>query len=151
MTTTIETTRPNLDGETANEPRRMAVWLIALIVVFPIVGAWFTLSKGYSRRSRILAFAWLFIFALASGKKSSREQSTSADEYVNASGQSYSGSPSKQLTLEEYAVLARGAGTKGCDELADGMERDARYGGGPTRTANFIALGQREQRNCFGQ
>lgn len=43
------------------EPRSVGFWLGIGIIFLPIVFAWFTLRKGHSALSRVIAFGWLAV------------------------------------------------------------------------------------------
>lgn len=43
--------------------KKLPVWLIIGIVLFPIIFAWFTL-KGYSKKAQIISFAWAVVSLL---------------------------------------------------------------------------------------
>ena len=59
-------------GETVGEPdtsdpknRRVSIRLAVGTVLLPFIFSWFTLRKGHSTSSRIVAFGWLAVVAVA--------------------------------------------------------------------------------------
>lgn len=58
--------------------RKVSTRLIAGIVVFPMLFSWFTLGKGYSKKARLLSFAWLFITLIAAFSGESNKQPVAA-------------------------------------------------------------------------
>src|SRR5699024_104997 len=65
----IETRYPNPAPQqvaAAVPPRRSLEFFLGMAILFlPIIFAWFTLRKGYSKRVRWLSFMWLLIFLWA--------------------------------------------------------------------------------------
>jgi hypothetical protein len=56
-----------LSGDSAaGEPRRLSAWLLAGILLFPVVFTWFLLRRGYSGTLRLGGFLYL-AFTLALG------------------------------------------------------------------------------------
>ncbi|ULF83361.1 hypothetical protein [Vibrio alginolyticus] len=47
--------------------RKVSIWLGIGIALIPLVFSWFTLRKGYSRKSKIISFSWLFLTCLLVG------------------------------------------------------------------------------------
>lgn len=43
------------------ENKKLPVWLIIGIILVPLIFAWFTLKKGYSKTAKILSFGWLLL------------------------------------------------------------------------------------------
>lgn len=43
------------------ENKKLPVWLIIGIILVPLIFAWFTLKKGYSKTTKILSFGWLLL------------------------------------------------------------------------------------------
>jgi len=50
---------------TAAPTRKVGILLGIGIFVFPLIFAWFTLRKGHSTSSRVVAFVWLVLTLIA--------------------------------------------------------------------------------------
>lgn len=58
---------------TLSEKRKVSIGLIIGIILLPIVFVWFLLKQGYSKKAKIIGFAWLVVWiivAFTSGNKS---------------------------------------------------------------------------------
>ena len=68
--------------------RKISVWLFLLIALVPFIGAWFTLRKGYSRKAKLLAFAWMCIYLVGNAKNpsgnSNKNTSAAAEQFAFA-------------------------------------------------------------------
>lgn len=67
--------RPAVQSRTTQGERKVGILLAIGIFVFPYLFAWFTLRKGHSTLSRVLAFVWMIVIvgaAISRGKEESR-------------------------------------------------------------------------------
>lgn len=46
------------------EVKGMPPWLVVGITILPIVFAWFTLKKGFSKQARLVSFGWMILFPM---------------------------------------------------------------------------------------
>lgn len=69
---------------TSKQPAKLTWTLIIGIMFLPFIFCWFTLRKGYSRKHRVGAFAWLSFFILNAIFKAAIERKDPDVHYVEA-------------------------------------------------------------------
>lgn len=110
--------------DTNTQGRKVGLLLGTGIFLLPIVFAWFTLRRGHSRRSRVVAFAWLAFILVAYAVGSGPTETPAAPEQKEAMTAeqvaekaladlraSYDRSPEKALALESVRGEISGFGT----------------------------------------
>lgn len=107
---------------TSSTKRKVTLLLGIGIAVFPIVFSWFTLRSGYSKRARLIAFAWLLVYALIQG---TIPNSNSSQQSKQSSLARSSLAKDVKRSIENYA-LASGNGI--CERFEDGTFIQLRLG-----------------------
>ncbi|EGR2769760.1 hypothetical protein QRC92_000235 [Vibrio parahaemolyticus] len=82
--------------------RKVSILLGIGIALIPLVFSWFTLRKGYSRKSKIISFSWLFLTCLLVGISPSKNESVTNSSDTNQAVQEVKADP--QEIIKESSV-----------------------------------------------
>lgn len=78
-------------------------WLVIGIILLPIIFAWFTLRKGFGKKTRIVSFGWMVIFLLAQptgDKKNDNVDVAVAAEVLGSSEQEVQNVENKHKSID---------------------------------------------------
>lgn len=104
----LESGTPSLQPPHATAPRHVSLVLALALVFAPLVGAWFTLREGYSRKVRVFAFGWLLLLLVVAGQDKNNDVTDAA---ASSAGQEFD-----FATVEKMACSNIGANLKAWDD-----------------------------------